>query len=118
MRVYECCINLKDLRLNKNGVEEDDGKKLKPDNISLTSLQISAPGNISTAESSRAIRDAVCLANGVELTRDSGEFATQHLYPRYIRDVQPKVLQKGTKLKCEVFDKKKLENLGWGLFSL
>ena len=102
-------------KTEQKGVEEDDGKKLKPDNISLTSLQISAPGNISTAESSRAIRDAVCLANGVELTRDLGNLPPNICTPGYIRDVA-KSLTKGTKLKCEVFDKKKLEKLGMGSF--
>ena len=102
-------------KTEQKDVEEDDGKKLKPDNISLKSLQISAPSDISTAESSGAIRDAVCLANGVELTRDLGNLPPNICTPGYIRDAARR-LTKGTKLKCEIFDKKKLEKLGMGSF--
>ena len=73
------------------------------------------PGNISTAESSKAIRDAVCLANGVELTRDLGNLPPNICTPGYIRDAA-RLLAKGTKLKCEIFDKKNLEKLGMGSF--
>lgn len=101
-------------KTEQNSVEEGHGKN-KPDNVSLKSLQISVPGDISTAESSRAIRDAVCLANGVELTRDLGNLPPNVCTPGYIRDVANS-LTKGTKLKCEIFDKKKLEKLGMGSF--
>ena len=74
-------------KTEQQDVEENDEKKLKPDNISLKSLQISVPGNTSTAESSRAIRDAICLANGVELTRDLGNLPPNICTPGYIRDV-------------------------------
>ena len=94
-------------KTEQKDVEEDDGKKLKPDNISLKSLQISAPSDISTAESSGAIRDAVCLANGVELTRDLGNLPPNICTPGYIRDAARR-LTKSTNLKCEIFDKKKL----------
>ena len=102
-------------KTEENGAKKDGEKKLKPDDISLKSLQIAAPGNISTAESSRVIRDAICLANGVELTRDLGNLPPNICTPGHIRDVASR-LAKETKLKCEIFDKKKLEKLGMGSF--
>ena len=102
-------------KTDKNGGKDDDGNKLKSDYVSLRSLQISTPGDISIAESSKAVRDAVCLANGVELTRDLGNLPPNICTPRFIRDVASR-LAKGTKLKCEIFDQKKLEKLGMGSF--
>jgi len=91
------------------------GEKSHSDNIALKSLQISSPKNMSVAEFSRSIRAGICLANGVELTRDLGNLPPNVCTPGYIRDVA-KRLARETSLKCEIFDRKKLEKLKMGSF--
>ena len=68
------------------------------------------------AEVERAVKHASAIASGMSLTRDLGNLPPNICHPSYLAE-QAKELGKANKgLKVEVFDEKKIKDLGMGAF--
>lgn len=68
------------------------------------------------AEVERAVKHASAIASGMSLTRDLGNLPPNLCHPSYLAE-QAKELGKANKgLKVEVFDEKKIKDLGMGAF--